>query len=289
MNKITLCGMSGYTDEDFQNLIEIVEPIKENIGKIVWTINYSNLKDLKALEYNSLFNQLKNNYNIFFIFNQWMFRNDFARNSYLFSGHIKHGEICINLDTLERLKPTFFENFDGLIQLMIENQIDGFVLHGKRFLFVYNDYLEHRGNPHEGIQGLQKVLDLTQIEEYKNIDDYFKNIRPQVRDKYHFVDAYVKYYYSYPNSNHCLLGCENNQELFQQREKLRRTFRLYCSQNLGLNFNLESLKNYILNNELDDFIKHAFNQERILNDFYRYHKLNDRSFEDRHTWDLIKI
>ena len=289
MNKITLCGMSGYTDEDFQNLIEIVEPIKENISKIVWTINYNNIKDISNLESNLLFNQLKNNYNIFFIFNQWMFRNDFARNSYLFSGYIKHGEICINLDTLERLKPTFFENFDGLFQLMMQNQIDGFVLHGKRFLFVYNDYLEHRGNPHEGIQGLQRVMELTQIEEYENIDKFFENIRPQRRDKYHFVDAYIKYYYAYPNSNHCLLGCENNQELFQQREKLRRSFRLYCSQNLKLDFDLESLKYYILNNDLDEFMKKAFNQERILNDFYRYHKLNDRDFKDRHTWNLISI
>lgn len=289
MNKITLCGMSGYTDEDFENLIGIIEPIKERINKIVWTINYSDIKDILRLGSNILFNQLKTNYNIFFIFNQWMYRNDFARNSYLFSGHIKHGEICINLDTLERLKPKFFENFDSLINLMNQNQIDGFVLYNKRFIFIYNDYLEYRGNPHEGIQGLQKVGEITKIDVYSNLDDYFENIRPQKRDKYHFVDAYVKYYYSYPNSNHCLLGCENNQELFQRREHLRRIFRLYCSNELKLDFEVKSLKDYILNNNLDDFMKQAFNQERILNDFYRYHKLNDRSFEDRQTWDLFTI
>jgi hypothetical protein len=115
MNKITLCGMSGYTDEDFQNLIEIIEPIKDRINKIVWTINYSDIQDLYTLDSNPLFKKLKNN-NIFFIFNQWMYRNDFARNSYLFSGHIKHGEICINLDTLERLKPKFFENLRSLME-----------------------------------------------------------------------------------------------------------------------------------------------------------------------------
>lgn len=289
MNKITLCGMSGYTDEDFQNLIEIIEPIKERVSKIVWTINYTNIKDIFNLDSNFLFNQLKSNYNIYFIFNQWMYRNDFARNSYLFSGHIKYGDICVNLDTLERLKPKFFENFDIIVQIMIQHKFDGFVLHNKRFIFIYNDFLEYKGNPHEGIHNLQKIGEITQIEEYKNIDDYFENIRPQKRDKYHFVDAYVKYYYSYPNSNHCLLGCENDQELFQKREHLRRFFRLYCYKNLNLDFTVDCLKHYILNNDLDEFMKQAFNEERILNDFYRYHKLNDRSFEDRQTWDLLEI
>lgn len=289
MNKITLCGMSGYTDEDLQNLIEIIEPIKNRVNKIVWTINYSNVQEIPEIESKNLFKKLKENNNIFFIFNQWAYRNDFARNSYLFSGHIKHGEICINLDTLERLKPKFFDNFDGLINIMIQNQVDGFVLHNKRFLFIYNDYLEYRGTPHEGIQGLQKVGELTELEVYSNSEEYFENVRSKKRDKYHFVDAYVKYYYSYPNSNHCLLGCENNQKLFEQRERLRRAFRIYCSNELQLDFTVRSLKDYILNNELDDFMKNSFNQERILNDFYRYHKLNDRLFEDRSSWDLIKI
>lgn len=289
MNKIVLCGMSGHTDEDFQNLIEIIEPIKDRINKIVWTINYSNINNIYNLDSNTLFSKLKNSYNIYFVFNQWMFRSDFARNSYLFSGHIKHGDICINIDTLERLKPEFFNNFDNLIQLMTQNQIDGFVLHNKRFLFIYNDYLEHRGNPHEGIQGLQRVGELTNIDLYKNSEDYFGNVRSEKRDPYHFVDGFIKYYYLHPNSNHCLLGCEDDQELFRKREHLRRLFRLYCSQELKLDFTIESLKNYMLNNDLDDFMKKAFNQEKILNDFYRYHKLNDRNFKDIENCPLIYI
>ena len=64
MNKIVLCGMSGHTDEDFQNLIEIIEPIKDRINKIVWTINYSNINNIYNLDSNTLFSKLKNSYNI---------------------------------------------------------------------------------------------------------------------------------------------------------------------------------------------------------------------------------
>ena len=289
MNKIVLCGMCGSSQEDLNHLVEIIEPIKENIEKIVWTINYKNLSDILNLDFSAKLGSLKEKYNIYFVYNQWMYRNDYARNSYLYSGHLKNGDICINLDTLERLKPSFFSNFDNLINLMTKNNIDGFFIHNKRFIFIYNDYLEYRGNPHEGIFGLQNPVELTSINEYKNLDEYFENVRLKFREKYYFVDAYTRYYYSYPNSNHCWLGYENNMEFIKKRENLRRVFRIYCSNELGLDFEVESLKNYILNNELDTFMKNAFSQERILNDFYRYHKLNDRSFEDRNTWDLISI
>jgi len=45
----------------------------------------------------------------------------------------------------------------------------------------------------------------------------------------------------------------------------------------------------MLNNDLDDFMKKAFNEEKILNDFYRYHKLNDKSFKDIENCELVSI
>jgi hypothetical protein len=288
---VILCGMSSCNEDDLINFQEIIEPVKDCFGKVVWTVNYKTTQELQYLINNSPFEKVLEKYDLKgnIIYNQWNYRNDFCRNSYLFSGHINLGDICINIDTLERLKRDFFNGFNSLLDFMKDNQVDGLFIHGKRFLFVYNDYLQYQGTPHEGLSGLRKPIELTSIEQYSDSSRYFSNVRPQKRDKYHFVDAYVRYYYSYPNSNHCLLGCENNQQLFQERERLRQSFRGYCYRVLKLSFEVDDLKNYIMNNELDEFMRNAFNQERILNDFYRYHKMQDREFNDRQTWDLIKI
>jgi hypothetical protein len=145
MSKIVVCGMSGNFPEDIKNFEEILSPIKNFIDKVVWTVNYKNLQELQHLINTSPFDCIleKNNLKGNIIYNQWNYRNDFCRNSYLHSGHINHGDICINIDTLERLLPSFFDNFDNLYDYMLHNKVDGVVLHGKRFLFIYHDFLEY--------------------------------------------------------------------------------------------------------------------------------------------------
>jgi hypothetical protein len=98
--------------------------------------------------------------------------------------------------------------------------------------------------------------------------------RPSQRK--HYVDSDMKYYFVYGRSNHCVLHYYDNgktPEKYQQQEGIRQEFRSLC-QDLGIKFNLDSLKDYWKNNTLDEKMKFFINNERLIRRFYRLNILN---------------
>jgi hypothetical protein len=98
--------------------------------------------------------------------------------------------------------------------------------------------------------------------------------RPSQRK--HYIDSDMKYYFVYGRSNHCVLHYYDNgrtPERYQQQEGIRQNFRSFC-ESLGIRFNLESLKDYWRNNQMDDNMKFFINNERLIRRFYRLNILN---------------
>jgi hypothetical protein len=86
----------------------------------------------------------------------------------------------------------------------------------------------------------------------------------------------MKYYFVYGRSNHCVLHYYDNgktPERYHQQENIRQQFRAYC-QSLGINLDLESLKTYWKENELNKNMKLFINNERLIRRFYRLNILN---------------
>jgi hypothetical protein len=280
-SKLWLCGM--FSAGKRKNLQEVVDPIISNFNGVVATYHYP--KDDDTDQY---LESIKGEGEI--LYAKWSFRNDLSRNIYLWQGPMKNGDYFINIDENEELKPVFFDKLNDLLPMLIQNYVDGIVLHGKRFMYQYSDFLTHVGNPHEGIAGANRVVELTTIPGFENSEEYFTNLRPIRRDKFVFVDAYLRYYLSYPNSNHTLLGVENKQEEYKRREILRRKFRFFVQRTLNIETTTDALKEHIIKNGLSDELKWFINNLKPLNDFYRYHFLNDRNFEDDHDWkNVVKV
>lgn len=222
------------------------------------------------------------------IVTEFCHRHDFSRDHYLYQGTIKNGDYFVEVDGSERLNPSFFEKWPQLKQLLEFNNIDGVLLYGKRFLFRYNDSMRHVGNPHEFVSGANKVIELTQIPEYKDSSWFWGSVRLQKRDPFHSVWHHVNYYVNYPNSNNCLLGLDrypNREEIFQKREIIRKQFRSFC-QNLDLlPLTVDKFKD-LCNNTLEK-MKYFIENEKYINTAYAYYILGITDLGDGH--DLEKM
>ena len=276
MQKLHICGITKCGEE--KNLRELLAPLYPYYDALNWVFHLpvdEGYEYLKSIKKDGKIQTL-----------EFCNRLDFSRNHYLFNGTMQTGDWMIFLDDVERLYPVFFENWKELKNILDYNNIDGCVLHGKRFLYRYSEYLEHRGNPHEGVSGAKNVIELTSLDKYKDITWFFGSVRNINRDKYHFVAHYLKYY-CYPNSNHCLLGCESDIPRFHNRQRVRHQFRQYCEQIGVLPMTPEKFQWLCANkmSEIRDFI----NKEKILNDAYRYFFLNKKDFNDDHDYNNIIV
>lgn len=211
---------------------------------------------------------------------EWCGRLDFARDNYLFRGNMKTGDFFINLDSKERLFPKFFEQWKPLKNYLEAYNIDGVLLYGKRFIYRHNEFLKHSGNPHESILGVNRILELTTMEPFKDTSWFWHNVHTDnKRDKFHYVWHFINYY-TFPNSNQCLMGAKDAED-FNRREKIRRQFRLYCEKLDLLPLTIDKFKD-LCYNRLDE-IRYFINSEKILNDGYHYFINGHEEYEKTRT------
>lgn len=281
MQQFHICGLCN-DDINQQDLKELLEPIFPYYNSLNWVVHTPLIENGAHKYLESIKKEGK------IIYTDWCFRLNFSRNHYLCQGTMKNGDWFISLDPMEVLKPEFFEKWPQLKQLLESNQIDGVLLYGKRFLYRYNDYLEHKGNPHEYLVGNSKTVELTNIEEYKNTEWFWGSRRAEKRDKHDYVWHFVNYMTNYPDSNHMLLGLDrysNKEEIFQVRENIRRQFRYFCQRLDLLPLTIDKFK--LLCNDHFEEMKFFINSERIINDAYLYYILGKTDLPDAH--DLEKI
>tara|TARA_R100001086_G_scaffold247263_2_gene181062 strand:+ start:17 stop:856 length:840 start_codon:yes stop_codon:yes gene_type:complete len=269
----------GVTNEGHEkDLRELIEPIKDDFDGLVWTFHYPKDNGADYLE------SVKGEGEI--IYTKWCNRLDFSRNHCLFQGPIKIGDWFLTIDSLERLSPDFTKNLKKLCEDLNDLNIDGTYLYNKRFLFKLNEETRFVNNPHEGITGVSKTMEISNQPFWKK--EYQKNVRSERRqDPYHFIKHNFKYYF-FPNSNHLILGFENDQNLikkrYQNRAKLLKEIYDQGFDPLDIKSVEDCLKNH-----LTDDMRECINFDKFLNDWYRYEVLDQKEgLIDKHDFSIFK-
>lgn len=271
-----------------KHLRELIEPIKHLFDGICWVFHEEegSLTETDG-GYQYLLLEVINEYIADgkeggkVIRSPWVRRTDHSRNKTLFEGPMKTGDWFLIIDTLERIHPQMIQDMIGLVNAT--PRANGIYYENKRLFFRMHENIYFSGNPHEGIQGAWSALSLNK-ENYPAGEKYFTNVRPLYRDKYHWVGAYMNYYL-FPNTNHLFLGYENNKEYVAERYKIRHEF-LITLLSEEVDSTIPDIKKYIKNNGIEK-IKKFINQEKILNDWYRFEFLGDKTVIDKHDPSLI--
>lgn len=280
ITKFWFTAMAG--PGSLEDLKELWEPIKQFFSGLVVTY-HGEREDQEALYLESVKGEGK------VVYLPYSRRHDFSRNTYLYCGPMQNGDWVIQADVLERIMPTFIENFViPYVSQLRANSPNLLIYHTKVILYEYHESLRFQGSPHEGLRrddGLMRGADITTV--FPNEDDVRPNVRAKRRtNPLHWVEHYAKYWTFPWGSNHCLLGWEKRspQEL-NERESRRMAFRLLLRQR-GFPVTVDGIKQMFAS-PLDDEVKSHINGEIILNNLYRYYIQGEREGLDAH--DPAKI
>jgi len=274
--KLWLIGVT--TEGHKKDLQELIEPIKDFFDGLIWTFHYPTDEGADYLE------EQKGEGEI--IYTKWCNRLDFSRNHSLYQGPMRVGDWFVTLDTLERLSSDFAAYLKSLANQFDQKGVDGSFLYNKRFMFKLKEQTAFVNNPHEGIAGATKTIELSKLDFWQK--DFQKNVRGEKRENpLHFVDHNFKYYL-FPNTNHLLLGFEDDIELVRERYNVRGKFFAEIFRLGFYPYEIESVKE-CLSTELTPTLKECINFDKFLNDWYRYEILGEREgLIDKHDFSVFK-
>ena len=276
MNKLWLIGIT--TEGHKQDLQELIEPIKNHFDGLIWTFHYPKDDGADYLE------SVKGQGEI--IYTKWCNRLDFSRNHSLFQSRMEVGDWFLTIDTLERLSPDFTGRLKSICSHLDYSGVDGAYLYNKRLLFKLNEQTAFVNNPHEGIVGVTKTIELSKQSFWE--ERYQKNVRAGKRqDNLYFIEHNFKYYF-FPNTNHLLLGFEDDRDLVNKRYQNRSKL-LSLIKKEGLNpFCLDSIE-LCFRHRLNKEIKECISFDKFLNDWYRYKILEQKEgFVDKHDFSVFE-
>ena len=274
-----MCSEGSYED-----IFELVDPIKSYIRGVCALIHYGDENSKEANYLLKINNELGAGNIIFGPYG----RHDHSRNRILYETGMKEGDWYCQCDLLERVKPTFLEVLPVIIEKNPE--LEAIYYFGKPLAVKFKEELFYRGNPHEGLSGLnsQFVIELNQWSPDEKL--VRENLRPIKRkdDKFHWCGHYLRYLLL-ENSNQNLLGLEHHVEKYplEKKEQIRKDLIKFLHNNFyprtvaGVS---EAMQRVGPNGKMKRFI----NEHKIINDFYRLKILNDQTVTDSHAqkdWD----
>lgn len=212
-------------------------------------------------------------------------------NNILFHPVVKIGDWILLRDSAERVNPDFSFNIRPFIKMLEEAGINTVYQYSKLLLFKRFPHQCFLHTPHWGFQGAQnKMISIEKQSWFTEDKEYCYSMRNETRGKYHFIDSFMRYYLI-NDSNHNLLGLENfgdPAKLFPILENRRMDFLLYLIK-VGVNNDVESVKEFFKTQGLTPELKVFLNTNLILNQFYRYHILNDLSVSPDIASPIVEI
>lgn len=216
-------------------------------------------------------------------------------NHALFNPKIEVDDWILLRDSNERVNPDFAAGIKNFVRALELSSVSTVYQYSKLLLFRRCPQQYFQSTPHWGFVGAR--ANGVQIEKtgfFEKDEDYCYSVRNINRDKYHFVGAYLRYYLLL-DSNHNLLGLENRgnpHELFPKLEVKRVEFRKQLAAN-GYPITVEGVRQLLDQarfSGLAEWAKPFFNENKILNDYYRWYYLDQKDFNDDHDHNnMIKI
>lgn len=220
---------------------------------------------------------------------QWYGHTGHSMNHFLFNPILDQDSWILLRDSSERINEDFARNIHKFVNLLERSNIYSVINYSKMMLFKRFPNQFFTNTPHWGLQGSQPgYLRIEESGLFKSEEEYCYSVRNKNRDEFHFINHYFKYYLIL-DSNHCLLGCENNIKEFERREILRREFLRYCRAELSIDPTVANLISFWTKNPLTDKMKYFINSELILNNAYTYNILGNRDITDKHDKNTIVI
>mgnify|MGYP003634096464 CR=1 FL=1 len=276
MAKLWLTGLT--CKGKLEDLKELIEPIKHHFDGLVWVFNGEKDEGADYLE------SVKGDGEI--IYAKWCNRFDFSRNLGLFTSPIKFGDWFLVVDDQERISEEFGKSLAAILSQCSSAGVDGVYIRNKHFAFKHNEKLKFTSNPHCGVVGTSKSLDLTtSIEDFPK--SYFTNVRPQKRGQFEFVHTNIKYYL-YPSTNHLLLHFEKDMDYVNKRYEVRN---LFLNEARKLKADVSSVASLLATIKKEGMNKNmhkCINAEKILNDWYRFEIEGKRDMVDDPNPELLK-
>jgi len=278
--KVYLCGI---THNQKSNIDALTKDIYEHVDGLIFVDGGSTDGTKQLLE------ERKGRGEV--IYRKWTNDHDFQMNEFVRQGPMKNGDWFIMRDSMERFNLEFAKNIKSFINQVSSQKIRSVYSHDKGFAFQYFDDMSFSGSPHWGLQNARgNAIDLKHYyAEERDFAYRLKDGEEGGRPLHNFIDHFVRYYFVYARSNHLLLGREGNQEEFRQKEHQRQVFRHILGET-GIEYSINGLKEWMKSGEFkkDELLLKIVNDEKILNDFYRWHILS-HTLEDIKSGPLFKI
>lgn len=207
-----------------------------------------------------------------------------SMNHFLQNPKIEMGDWILLRDSNERVNENFAKEIRDFVEVFQVQRINSVYQYSKLLLFRRFPQQFFAHTPHWGFQGARPgAIQIEKEKLFKADEEYCYSVRHRNRDRYHFVDAYLRYYLML-DSNHLLLGLELAQKAgltYEDMEQRRMIFLDYLRRR-GLPVSVAGVKQ-LMADGLDEEARVLFAKEKILNDAYRYHKLGLRDFGDDHN------
>ena len=273
------------TQERKEHISHMISNIYPTFDGIVALVNQpSNDRTLELLEAN------KGNGKI--ITQNFTPNHSFLMNHLLHYGNIKDGQYCIYLDSPESMTEDFITALPYILDNFERDGIGAGYWDSRPYIFKYNPYMEFFGAVHWGLRNIEgKIAHMP-----PDKDKFIINRRKETPKYYGSLNG-TKYYLCYPLGNDIdLVYGKFPEQIRNYHEDLRRSFRSYCINQLGLNLNnLTDMINYmskIKNKEIkpDDFFIGVVELEFRLSELFQIEVLGMDLIEDivprRYLWSF---
>ncbi len=276
--KIWLCGI---TQDRLKDIDEMLSPeVLDLVDGIVFTDGYSTDGTYELLQ------ERKGEGKI--VQRRWTNDHDYQMNEFLRAGVMQNGDWFFILDSPERLSKVWIETAREGIDKYDKDGIGGVSMSGRIYLAKYYDHLFIYPSPHWGLQGcLGKHAGVSDEDKAKLLINTRDN-DPQESYLLHPT----KYYYVYGRSNHTsLMYGPFGPKVVEYHENIRVRFRLYCYSDLGLDYSLESLEEYMHKGDFSEEFIEITEVEYSIKDLFRL-KVLGQSYEEivdnRYNWSFKK-
>lgn len=270
------------TQDEYKNIKELTDPVWQVVDGLIFVDHGSTDGTRELLEERKGAGVILDK--------KWVRDHSYSMNAFLLEGGMQTGDWFIIRDSMERFNPDWVANIDRFLSIEFMKGTRSIFNYGKGFAFVYNDYMRFFGNPHWGIDGIRhNVIDLKDSfsEERKEHTWRIKDGEPGGRPFDNKINHEARYAWVYGNSNHLLLGLENDHDSFRRAEFIRANAREKARFS-GIEMTLDGLKDYMVSLE-DQDLSIFVNSHRVWANFYRYHILGT-PFEEiektEKTWKM---
>lgn len=196
-----------------------------------------------------------------------------SMNETLFSGAMKNGDYFMILDSSDRINPRWLKTLREDVEYYNKNDV-GAIFLDRVFIARYIDSMEYFGAVHWGLRPFWgQVVDYSRINGYRK-ESWIINKRND--DSILLKPSKYWYVYGHGSSHTELLYRQFSDEIWRYHENIRMRFRINCQLQLGLEFTLESLINYMKENigNYPDWFEKILETEVSLKDIFRLKVLN---------------